>query len=203
MFTAESGIPTFRDQQSGLWENFDAAELATTAAFTRDPAFVWGWYEWRRSLVLKAQPNAGHLAIAALQSKVPHCTLITQNVDDLHERGGSCDVIHLHGELSKPYCKACRQPHTLIQALPDIHPNGARLDPPRCTHCGAKVRPGVVWFGEPLPQDQWNAARHRGRNVSRSRSYRTARASDRELHRRPPNPRERRNSSDLAPPMRL
>lgn len=156
--SAESGIPTFRDKQTGLWENFDAAELATPFAFARDSAFVWGWYEWRRGLVLKAQPNAGHFAIAALQSKVPHFTLITQNVDDLHERAGSGDVIHLHGELSKPYCEICRQPRAHPDALPDIAPQGARLEPPRCARCGGKVRPGVVWFGESLPQDQWSAA---------------------------------------------
>src|ERR1700675_4995132 len=83
--SAESGIPTFRDKQTGLWENFDAAELATPYAFERDPALVWGWYEWRRATVLNAQPNPAHHAIAAIANHVPHFTLITQNVDDLHE----------------------------------------------------------------------------------------------------------------------
>ncbi len=152
--SAESGIPTFRDKQTGLWENFDATELATPAAFERDPAFVWGWYEWRRAVVLAAQPNAGHRAIAELAERVPNFTLITQNVDDLHERAGSRDVIHLHGELSRPYCAGCRRPYD-HPGTPDPPPGGARLFPPLCSCCGAKIRPGVVWFGEALPQDQW------------------------------------------------
>ena len=92
--SAESGIPTFRDALTGLWENFDAKELATPDAFRRNPALVWGWYEWRRMKILRAQPNSGHLAIASLEEWVPRLTLITQNVDDLHERAGSRDVLH-------------------------------------------------------------------------------------------------------------
>jgi NAD-dependent deacetylase len=157
--SAESGIPTFRDKQTGLWENFDAAELATPYAFERDPALVWGWYEWRRQLVLKSEPNAAHHAIAAMADRVPQFTLITQNVDDLHERAGSRNVLHLHGELSRPYCEACRQPHIQTQVLPDFQRGGERINPPRCGSCGAKIRPGVVWFGESLPQQQWLAAR--------------------------------------------
>jgi NAD-dependent deacetylase len=157
--SAESGIPTFRDKQTGLWENFDAAELATPHAFERDPAFVWGWYEWRRAMVLTAQPNAGHLAIAAMAEYAPHFTLITQNVDDLHERAGSRDVTHLHGELSRPYCEACRRPYDHSEGIPVLPPEGTRLPPPLCLMCGAKIRPGVVWFGEQLPQDQWDEAR--------------------------------------------
>jgi NAD-dependent deacetylase len=164
--SAESGIPTFRDQQTGLWENFDAADLATPSAFARDPAFVWGWYEWRRSLVLHSQPNPGHLAIAAMQSRVPHFTLITQNVDDLHERAGSRDVIHLHGQISRPYCERCRQPYSHPESIPDMQARGERLPPPLCNICGAKIRPGVVWFGESLPQDQWNAARDAARRCN-------------------------------------
>jgi NAD-dependent deacetylase len=157
--SAESGIPTFRDKLTGLWANFDAAELATPQAFERDPSLVWSWYEWRRVLVLKAKPNPGHLAIAAMQKQAPHFTLITQNVDDLHERAGSPDVLHLHGELSKSYCESCRQPYSHPAGIPELRA-GTRLEPPRCSSCGAKIRPGVVWFGESLPQDQWNAARN-------------------------------------------
>jgi NAD-dependent deacetylase len=152
--SAESGIPTFRDKQTGLWKNFDAADLATPHAFERDPAFVWGWYEWRRAQILKAQPNAAHLAIAEMAKHVPQFTLITQNVDDLHERAGSRDVTHLHGELSRPYCEVCRRPYDLPEGIPELA--GTRLSPPLCVTCGAKIRPGVVWFGEQLPQDQWN-----------------------------------------------
>jgi NAD-dependent deacetylase len=157
--SAESGIPTFRDKQTGLWEKFDASELATPYAFDRDPPLVWGWYESRRAMVLSAKPNAGHLAIAAMADHVPHFTLITQNVDNLHERAGSRDVLHLHGELSRPYCESCRQPYIHPTQIPPMPSDGSRLDPPRCVSCGAKIRPGVVWFGESLPQPQWLAAR--------------------------------------------
>jgi NAD-dependent protein deacetylase/lipoamidase len=157
--SAESGIPTFRDRQTGLWENFDAAELATPDAFERDPALVWGWYEWRRAAVLNAQPNPAHCAIAAMANHVSQLTLVTQNVDDLHERAGSRDVLHLHGELSRPYCENCRQPYAHPTEIPQLPPGGARIDPPRCVSCDAKIRPGVVWFGETLPERQWLLAR--------------------------------------------
>jgi NAD-dependent deacetylase len=157
--SAESGIPTFRDKQTGLWENFDATELATPYAFERDPALVWGWYEWRRAAVFNAQPNRAHRAIVTIADHVPQFTLITQNVDDLHERAGSRDVLHLHGELSRPYCENCRQPYAHPTEIPQLPPAGARIDPPRCVSCGAKIRPGVVWFGERLPDDAWDSAR--------------------------------------------
>lgn len=156
--SAESGLPTFRDKQTGLWEKFEAAELATPAAFARDAALVWGWYEWRRAALLAAEPNAGHRAIAALAGHVPQLTLVTQNVDDLHERAGSRGTVHLHGELSKPYCEACRRPYVFPAGMPQLPPGGARIEPPRCAACGAKVRPGVVWFGESLPDAPWQAA---------------------------------------------
>jgi NAD-dependent deacetylase len=157
--SAESGIATFRDKQSGLWEKFDATELATPYAFERDPALVWGWYEWRRAAVFNAQPNPAHRAIATIADHVPQFTLITQNVDDLHERAGSRDVLHLHGELSRPYCENCRRPYAHPTQIPQLPPAGARIDPPRCASCGAKIRPGVVWFGERLPDDAWDSAR--------------------------------------------
>jgi NAD-dependent SIR2 family protein deacetylase len=101
------------DKQTGLWEQYDAMELATPDAFARDPALVWGWYEWRRAHVLRAAPNPAHHAIAQLEKKAPQFTLVTQNVDDLHERAGSENILHLHGEVTRPYCERCRQPHTL------------------------------------------------------------------------------------------
>ena len=155
--SAESGIPTFRDALTGLWERFEAGDLATATAFRNDRDLVWGWYEWRRMLVLRAKPNPGHLAIARLPELVPKLTLITQNVDDLHERAGSQDVIHLHGSLFAPCCFACARPHTFTHE-PDEPEGGRRLKPPRCLHCGGYVRPGVVWFGEALPQDAMAAA---------------------------------------------
>jgi NAD-dependent deacetylase len=148
--SAESGIPTFRDALVGLWSRFDAEALATPEAFARDPELVWGWYEWRRMKALQAQPNPGHLAIAGLAARVPTLTLITQNVDDLHERAGSPSVLHLHGSLHHPRCVGCGRPHTLPPGVPDEPEGGRRLAPPRCAHCGGSVRPGVVWFGEPL-----------------------------------------------------
>lgn len=155
--SAESGIPTFRDALTGLWERFDASDLATANAFRSDRDLVWGWYEWRRMLVMRAKPNPGHLAIARLTELVPKLTLITQNVDDLHERAGSRDVIHLHGSLFAPRCFACARPHAFTHE-PDEPEGGRRLKPPRCLHCGGYVRPGVVWFGEALPQDAIAAA---------------------------------------------
>ena len=155
--SAESGIPTFRDALTGLWERFDAKELATPEAFQKDPALVWGWYEWRRTKVMRAHPNPAHLAIAALETKVPRLTLVTQNVDDLHERAGSHDVLHLHGQLNKPSCFACRRPATYPDGIPDEPEGGRHVEPPRCS-CGGRIRPGVVWFGEMLPEMEWDAA---------------------------------------------
>jgi NAD-dependent deacetylase len=157
--SADSSVPIFRDKQTGLWENFDAAELATPSAFRHDPALVWGWYEWRRMTVLRAMPNAAHRAIAAMAELVPTFTLVTQNVDDLHERGGSRQVLHLHGELARPYCEGCRQPYAFPAAVPEVPFGGGRIGPPHCTACGARIRPGVVWFGESLPELEWLAAR--------------------------------------------
>ena len=154
----ESGVPTFRDTLTGLWSNFDAEELATLRAFSKDPDLVWGWYEWRRALVLRCEPNPAHYAIAAMEKVVPKLTLITQNVDDLHERAGSTSPIHLHGSLHHPRCRACGRPHAPFIPI-QSDPDGGRLAPPRCSHCGGRVQPGVVWFGENLPADAWRQAR--------------------------------------------
>lgn len=156
--SAESGVPTFRDALTGLWESFDAELLATANAFRRDPALVWGWYEWRRMKVMQAQPNQAHRCIAMLATRVPRLTVITQNVDNLHERAGCAEVIHLHGSLFKPRCFACARPHALALAIPEEHEGGRRLEPPRCSHCNGRIRPGVVWFGESLPSTEWKMA---------------------------------------------
>ena len=150
--SAESGIPTFRDALTGLWERFDVAELASAAGFQRDPELVWGWYEWRRMTVMRAQPNAAHRAIAALAAKVPKLTVVTQNVDDLHERAGSEAPIHLHGSLFAPRCSACGLPAALPAGIPDEPEGGPRVAAPLCRHCGGRIRPGVVWFGEAPPE---------------------------------------------------
>lgn len=148
--SAESGIPTFRDAQTGLWEHFRAEDLATPEAFRRDPATVWKWYQWRRDLMRDAQPNPAHLAIARLEHLVGHVAVITQNVDGLHRRAGSSDVIELHGNIWDNLCFDCKQP---APQLAD-----SREFPPRCLHCNGMLRPGVVWFGEPLPAEAWHRA---------------------------------------------
>lgn len=154
--SAESGISTFRDALTGLWARYDPMQLATPEAFTADPELVWGWYEWRRQLLLQSEPNPAHHAIVELAEQVSKLTVVTQNVDDLHERAGSRDVIHLHGSIFQPRCFSCAQPYELTAA-----PNMSReqtLPPPKCGHCQGLIRPGVVWFGEALPQGAMHAA---------------------------------------------
>jgi NAD-dependent deacetylase len=147
--SAESGIPTFRGA-GGLWRNFRAEELATPQGFRRDPQTVWEWYDWRRGFISQAAVNPGHFALASLEQKVPHFTLITQNVDGLHMRAGSRNILTLHGDIWTLRCTECEK------SWRDERP---KLDPlpPRC-ECGAMARPGVVWFGETLPPHEWSAA---------------------------------------------
>ncbi len=147
--SADSGIPTFRSGNNGLWKEFDPQDLATPEAWRRDKETVWGWYEWRRGLVSKAQPNPGHVAVAQLQREFG-ASVVTQNVDDLHERAGVTRVIHLHGSLFAARCFACDEPHELGMPQAEAH---RRLMPPRCARCDDHVRPGVVWFGESLPEE--------------------------------------------------
>ena len=157
--SAESGIPTFRDKMTGLWANFSAEMLATRMSFRRDPALVWGWYEWRRRLIMDVQPNPAHFAVAKLAMRAPKVTVITQNVDDLHERAGSEDVIHLHGSLFTARCFACERPYPLSfqDDLPVTNPLQCQ-EPPRCGRCNGRIRPGVVWFGENLPRQDFGRA---------------------------------------------
>ena len=150
--SAESGVPTFRDVLTGLWAQFDPEELATPEAFQRDKALVWGWYEWRRKMLLNAKPNPAHFAIAQLQSEGKNVTLVTQNVDDLHEQAGSKEVIHVHGSIYKPRCFDCSAPYQFT-APPTIEVEQS-LTPPTCDTCGGSVRPGVVWFGEAMPMHE-------------------------------------------------
>lgn len=142
--SAESGIPTFRDALTGLWANYRPEELATMAGFRRDSALVWGWYRMRRQSVVATKPNAGHLALARMGRLVPRLTLITQNVDGLHQRAGSNDVVELHGNIGRVKCSECGRP---VDSWPD--------DPavPQCPTCGGLLRPDVVWFGEFLPPE--------------------------------------------------
>ncbi|MCX5043632.1 NAD-dependent deacylase [Aldersonia sp. NBC_00410] len=145
--SAESGVPTFRDAQTGLWERFDAASLASPDAWNTDPAVVWAWYQWRAGLVRRAQPNAGHRALAEWGERTD-LRIVTQNVDDLHERAGSVVAAHLHGSLFEPRCSVCGTPAGPIEPLTEPV---ERLDPPPCARCGGPIRPGAVWFGEPMP----------------------------------------------------
>jgi NAD-dependent deacetylase len=161
--SAESGLATFRGAQTGLWENFNPMDLATLHAFESDPALVWGWYEWRRMSVMQAQPNEGHVAIATLQRRLKNLSLVTQNVDDLHERAGAHFVRHLHGTILQPRCASCGMPYQLPLEIPQEPQGGRRVEPPRCTRCAALVRPGVVWFGESLPRREWEAAERAAR----------------------------------------
>jgi len=142
--SAESGIPTFRDALTGLWSKFSPEELATPAAFERDPELVWQWYEWRRELVRRAEPNAGHRALADLARRVPRVTLVTQNVDGLHQRAGSPGVLEYHGNILRDRC-------TLEQTVAE-RSEDARAGLPRCASCGGLLRPDVVWFGEAIPR---------------------------------------------------
>ncbi|MGB3633688.1 MAG: NAD-dependent deacylase, partial [Rubrobacteraceae bacterium] len=146
--SAESGVPTFRDAQTGLWAQYDPQQLATPEAFMRDPKLVWQWYEWRRTLVGKAEPNPGHSALAELERKSPNFTLATQNVDGLHRRAGSESVLELHGNLLRTICSA--------EGI-ESEPSSEEL-PPVCTNCGSPLRPDVVWFGEMLPRGVMEAA---------------------------------------------
>jgi NAD-dependent deacetylase len=146
--SAESGVPTFRDAQTGLWAQYDPTELATPEAFQRNPRLVWEWYTWRRTLVTKAKPNPGHFALVQMETHVPTFTLITQNIDGLHQRAGSQQIIELHGNITRNKCTD--NGHIINEPTQDI--------PPHCPHCTGLLRPDVVWFGEPLPEDAFAQA---------------------------------------------
>ena len=147
--SAESGIPTFRGP-GGLWRTYRAEDLATPQAFARDPHLSWEWYNWRRGIIATAEPNPGHTALAELERRLPRFTLLTQNVDGLHDRAGSRRILKVHGDIWTLRCTACTCEWRDVRAsLPEI--------PPQCA-CGGVARPGVVWFGEGLPEDVWSAA---------------------------------------------
>ena len=153
--SAESGIPTFRNAQTGLWAQYSAQELATPEAFHRNPRLVWEWYASRRERVTTAQPNPGHYALAEMEARVPRFTLITQNVDGLHLRAGNSDPIELHGNLMRARCSVEGTVFTSWAAHETV--------PPPCPACGALLRPDIVWFGEALPSEAleraWAAAK--------------------------------------------
>ncbi len=141
--SAESGVPTFRGA-AGLWRQFRPEDLATPEAFARDPELCWEWYDWRRGLIAGVEPNPGHFALAKTE-----CTLVTQNVDGLHQRAGSRNVVEVHGSIWLLRCTKCGREWNDFSAKLPI--------PPHC-ECGAMARPGVVWFGENLNPKVWAAA---------------------------------------------
>ncbi len=150
--SAESGVPTFREAQTGLWARYNPEELATPEAFQRNPRLVWEWYAWRQQRVRQAEPNAGHRALVEMERRVAEFTLITQNVDGLHRRAGSHQILELHGNLFRAKCFSEDRP---VESWP-----GGEEIPPRCPRCGGLLRPDVVWFGEMLPAATLRAAEH-------------------------------------------
>ena len=140
--SAESGLATFRDAQTGLWSKFKPEELATAEAFHRNPKLVSDWYAWRRKQALNAEPNAGHLALVEMEKLAPEFLLVTQNVDGLHERAGSKQVVELHGNI-----------HRLRCFNNDCPARNFDVEQSLCRSCGGHLRPDVVWFGEMLPVD--------------------------------------------------
>ncbi len=148
--SAESGLATFREAQTGLWARFRPEDLATPDAFRRDPELVWNWYVWRRTLARQASPNSAHFALVEMARRVPDFTLVTQNVDGLHQRAGSENVIELHGSLNRARCLG----EDVVVDLPETAEGGT----PRCPQCGSLLRPDVVWFGEALPAGPLQAA---------------------------------------------
>jgi NAD-dependent deacetylase len=154
--SAESGIATFRDKPDSLWAKFNTREMASPDGWREDKNRVWAWYEGRRGAVLQTQPNAGHMAIAELSATLQglhgqpvQVDVITQNVDNLHERAGSTSVTHVHGSLFEPRCIDCERPGEFAPGEPDQ--SLMSLEPPHCAHCNGYIRPGVVWFGEAMP----------------------------------------------------
>lgn len=149
-----SGIPTFRGKD-GLWKNYDPSELATPSAFANDPKLVWEWYKWRLNIILKTNPNQAHIKLAEVETRF-NIVILTQNVDDLHERAGSQNVTHLHGEIRQARCIDCREKFTwtldLLETANEI---------PLCNTCGSVCRPDVVWFGEFLDSSIIHACNER------------------------------------------
>ena len=161
----ESGIPTFRDAQEGLWARFSPQELATETGFRANPRRVWSWYAWRRRKIESCAPHAGHSALVELEGLVPELTVVTQNIDGLHQAAGSGEVIELHGSIRRFKCLDRQHPFA-----GDLRPVASgeteETDPPLCPQCASPLRPDVVWFGEMLPQDAtqraWELSRRCG-----------------------------------------
>ncbi len=150
--SAESGVPTFRDAETGLWAKVDPYEISSSEGWRANPEKVWAWYLWRHYMMGSVQPNSGHLAVAAWEDYAD-VHVVTQNVDDLHERAGSTRVYHLHGSLFEFRCDSCDSAYR--GELPEMPEPVEAVEPPMCHHCGGMIRPNVVWFGEGLPEKAW------------------------------------------------
>lgn len=142
--SAASGVPTFRGEE-GLWKKFKPEELANFNAFMQNPELVWEWYNWRRQLIMDVKPNLGHYALVDMEKLFPEFTLITQNVDNLHQEAGSQKIIELHGNIMRDKCAECSRPYSGEW--------DSEKEIPKCPECGGLIRPDVVWFGELLPSD--------------------------------------------------
>ncbi|WP_048422985.1 NAD-dependent deacylase [Mycolicibacterium obuense] len=150
--SAESGVPTFRDVETGLWAQVDPYEISSSEGWQAHPDRVWAWYLWRHHMMAAVEPNDAHRAVAAWQD-CADVHVVTQNVDDLHERAGSTQVYHVHGSLFEFHCDRCGTAYP--GEVPDMPEPVESVDPPRCGVCGGLIRPNVVWFGEPLPDRAW------------------------------------------------
>ena len=148
--SAESGVPTFRGEE-GLWKRFKPEELANFDAFIKNPELVWEWYKHRKQIIAEIQPNTGHVAVAEMERYHHGVTVITQNIDGLHQRAGSTTVHELHGNINRNYCSGCGKYFLDEEVM-------KQETAPRCSSCNGLIRPDVVWFGEMLPEDAWNAS---------------------------------------------
>ncbi|GAC1387154.1 MAG: NAD-dependent deacylase [Herpetosiphon sp.] len=146
--SAESGVPTFREAQTGIWQSYDPRDLATPQGFARNSRLVWEWYAWRRKLMERAMPNLAHFGLVDLEQHVPEFLLITQNIDGLHWSAGSRDMVELHGNIRRT---KCFDEGTAVDSWEDTG-----TVPPHCPHCGGDLRPDVVWFGEGIPVHMLN-----------------------------------------------
>ncbi|ORB28099.1 NAD-dependent deacylase [Mycolicibacterium parafortuitum] len=151
--SAESGVPTFRDVETGLWAKVDPYEISSADGWRAHPDRVWAWYLWRHHMMSAVAPNNAHRAVAAWEDYAD-VHVITQNVDNLHERAGSSRVYHVHGSLFEFHCDVCGSAYH--GAVPDMPEPVESVDPPHCDTCGGLIRPNVVWFGEALPDDAWD-----------------------------------------------
>ncbi|KPK81735.1 MAG: hypothetical protein AMS25_05110 [Gemmatimonas sp. SM23_52] len=151
----ESGIATFREAQEGLWARYNPEELASPQGFRQDPARVWGWYNYRRGLIARSSPHAGHRALAKLEDLVPRLVVVTQNIDGFHRQAGSSTVLELHGNINRFKC--FEHDHPVDIEIPLAAGDGP-VEPPKCARCGSYIRPDVVWFGEMLPHGVFEQA---------------------------------------------